>query len=422
MNIEKSNKIKEALRETRLKRQSQRCKVFEIKIDVSHLNKKEQEILKMFFVEAKWVYNYILSQKDPFKYDYKTNPIKVMNKEGKLIKKELKYLPAKNRQDVVKILHQNIYALSKIKKKKIKVGKLKFKSSYNSIDLSQYGTTHKIVSGNRMKINGIKRPLRVKGLKQIKETYEIANAKLLKKPSGYYIKLTCFEYIKPEQIKKTGKEVGLDFGISRNITTSDGKIFNVFIEETGRLKGLQTKMNRRQKKGSNNRYKTVLKIQKEYEKLNNRKKDISNKIVNYLLTNYDFVYMQDENLRGWQKGRYGKAVQHSCMGSIKAKLKIAKNVVLVNKWFPSTKMCYQCGKMNEIDLSQRIYKCECGLEEDRDLKASKTILHVGRCSNSYIPMGCREFKPVEKMSDFLKSYDSKKQFSVKQEAQPFRVG
>ena len=32
-------------------------------------------------------------------------------------------------------------------------------------------------------------------------------------------------------------------------------------------------------------------------------------------------------------------------------------------------------------------------------------------------MGHREFKPVEKMSDFIKSYDFRKQISMKQEAQ-----
>jgi hypothetical protein len=31
--------------------------------------------------------------------------------------------------------------------------------------------------------------------------------------------------------------------------------------------------------------------------------------------------MQDENLRGWHSGLFGKQVQHSCMGLIKAKLK-----------------------------------------------------------------------------------------------------
>lgn len=40
-------------------------------------------------------------------------------------------------------------------------------------------------------------------------------------------------------------------------------------------------------------------------------------------------------------------------------------------------MCYECGKINKINLNERIYKCSCGLEEDRDIKAAKTIMYVG---------------------------------------------
>jgi hypothetical protein len=51
---EKKNKIKQTMAETREKRKDQICKVFPLKIDISHLNRSEREGLKMFFVEAKW--------------------------------------------------------------------------------------------------------------------------------------------------------------------------------------------------------------------------------------------------------------------------------------------------------------------------------------------------------------------------------
>ncbi len=374
----------------------------------------------MFFVEAKWLYNYILSQEKPFEFDYKTTKVKVKNKDGEFEDRELKFLPAKNRQDVVYLLHQNIKALAKAKQKHLKVGKLKFRASYNCIDLSQNGVTHKIVSKRRLKINGIKRPLLIQGLKQVQEDYEIANAKLIKKAGGYYIKLTCYEYIKPEQIIKKDKEAGLDFGIKNNITTSDGEVFNVCIGETEHLKRLQQKI-ARQVKGSNNRYRTRLKLQREYEKIDNKKKDAINKVVNYLLGNYNKVYMQDESLRGWQGGWYGKQVQHSCMGGIKAKLKASKSVGIVGKWFPSTKMCYRCGKLNNIALDDRIYRCECGLVEDRDWKSAKIILHVGQCNNKFVPMEYREVKPVEKETSGLTcKHVSVSHILMKQEASSFR--
>ena len=141
---EKKAKIKNKLAETREKRKFQKCLVFELKIDYSHLNVSERESLKMFFIEAKWIYNHILSQEKPFEYDYKNNKVLVRNKEKEFEERRLKYLPAKNKQDVLKTLISNIRGLSGKKKNGIKVGKLKFKSEYNSIELSQYGTTHKI--------------------------------------------------------------------------------------------------------------------------------------------------------------------------------------------------------------------------------------------------------------------------------------
>ena len=122
---------------------------------------------------------------------------------------------------------------------------------------------------------------------------ELANANLVEKPDGYYLKVTCF--INKENFHeqpKNGKEIGLDFGIKTNITTSEGEKLDVSIEESERLKKLQREMFRRVK-GSNNRHKTIKLIQREYQKLSNRKKDKANKIVSKL-KKYDRIYMQDE--------------------------------------------------------------------------------------------------------------------------------
>ena len=78
------------------------------------------------------------------------------------------------------------------------------------------------------------------------------------------MKVTCF--INKDNFKKiqtNGKEIGLDFGIKSNITTSEGEKLDVFVEESERLKKLQRELFRRVK-GSNNRRKTIKLIQREY--------------------------------------------------------------------------------------------------------------------------------------------------------------
>ena len=72
------------------------------------------------------------------------------------------------------------------------------------------------------------------------------------------------------------------------------------IGESERLKKLQRELFRRVK-GSNNRYKTIKLIQREYQKLSNKKKDKANKIVHKLKA-YDCIAMQDEQISNWHKG------------------------------------------------------------------------------------------------------------------------
>ena len=413
--LEKNNRIRQSMIETKLKRSLQRCLVYELKINTSKMNKKNLEKLKFLFVQCKWLYNYLLNEEiDIFKFDTKTRDIYIYDKDKNKISKTID-IPSKIIQSVHGGLKQNIQSLNHRKQKGYKIGKLKFKSEYNSIDLSQYNNTHAIKNG-KFRICGFKNLFKVHGLNQIKSDYEIANAKLIYKPSGYYIKLTCFENITNKRIQKPIKEVGLDFGIKTNITTSDNEKFDIRIEESERLKGLQRKF-ARQIKGSNNRYKTLKKIKLEYEKLSNKKKDKCNKLVNYLCTNYSTIYMQDEMIAGWHKGLFGKQVQHSCLGQLKSKLICQPIVKVIDKSYPTTKLCYNCGRLDkDITLNDRTFICpSCGFQEERDLKAAKTILFIGQCKNTYVPVERRN-TTVEKMSDSLSSYEQRKQSSMKQEA------
>lgn len=160
-----------------------------------------------------------------------------------------------------------------------KHGNLKFKSELNCIPLKQYGTTYVFKSFNKVRIQGISGRILLRTGNQLQVADELANANLLKKLDGYYLKVTA--YINKENFKKTEtneKEIGLDFGIKTNITTSEGEKLDVCVEESERLRKLQRQMFRRVK-GSNNRYKTVKLIRREYQKLSNRKQDKTNKIV-----------------------------------------------------------------------------------------------------------------------------------------------
>lgn len=74
---------------------------------------------------------------------------------------------------------------------------------------------------------------------------------MVRKADGYYINLTTYTYPKGGIVNNKRNNVGLDYGISKNITTSDGEVFDYSIEETKRLKRLQRRILGKSKKGPN---------------------------------------------------------------------------------------------------------------------------------------------------------------------------
>ena len=90
--------------------------------------------------------------------------------------------------------------------------------------------------------------------------------------------------------------------------------------------------------------------------------------------------MQDENIKGWHKGFFGKQVQSSALGTLRRKLMSDPNVLVIDRFFPSMRMCHICGHMHEgITLSDRTFACPaCGYTEDRDVKSAKTLLLAGK--------------------------------------------
>ena len=249
-----------------------------------------------------------------------------------------------------------------------------------SINLKQHQTTYRFYDEKHIGIQGFSKSLKIRGAKQFWNipNLKFANAKLLNLPDGYYLVITTYQN-KGGEKKKYKPEIGIDMGIKTTITTSDGRKFKVLIEESERLKKCQRQIARREK-GSSNRYRTRRLMRKSYQKLGNKKRDATNKITHELLE-HKVVYMQDENLKGWHKGLFGKTVQHSVLGLVKKKLMNSERVIVLPKSMPTTKYCPCCGKLKkDIKLSDRVYKCECGYHEDRDIHAARNMILLSKQS------------------------------------------
>ena len=416
---EKRLKIKESMRMTKERRSKQVCRVFKLKIDESKLSNKQKTQLKMLFVEGKWIKNDRLAWANengksvfdcirPRKHEF----VKVKTKDGSFEMRELKYIGSQMAQGVVDEMKSNMKTIVKLTKQGLQHGgKIRFASELRSINLVQYGTTYKFKSSRKMKIQGVSGLVYVSGAKQFfgNDDIEIASAKILNTPKGYYISVSTFTYFEKLPIKHfNGKNIALDLGCETSITYSDGRKQSVLIEESERLKRLQRKLSR-QVRGSNNRNRTRKLIRVEYQKMTNSKNDASNKILSEL-KHYDNVVIQDEQLSKWQKSGHGKKVQHSILGRIKSKLKNQfDNIILLSSNIPTTKICMDCGSTHKMSQSQRVFSCDCGVTMDRDVHAAKNMIEIAKMvlgNDLTVPAGHRELKREE----FLDAYE--KRFGV----------
>jgi len=181
--------------------------------------------------------------------------------------------------------------------------------------------------------------------------------------------------------------VGIDLGVEKFVTLSDRiTIENPrFIEKVEkRIKKLQKQLSRR-RKGSNNRGKLILKLQRKYRKLRNMREDFLDKVSTAIAKQYDTIIMEDLNVQGMMRNhRVSKSLTDVSFYAFRQKLewkaaKYGKNLVLIGRFDPSSKLCSNCGNIkHDLRLSDRIYHCEvCGLIIDRDYNASKNIRKIG---------------------------------------------
>lgn len=384
----------------RNKKSSTNFKVFELKIK----NTNKQYFANLF-LEAKWLSNSVISSEDIFKYNLKQSCIGVL-KDDKIEIRSINTLSSQMKQNIIFRIQDNIRGLSAKKKKGAKVGRLRFVKEVNSIPLSNQTFT---IKGNKVKFQKHKQWFQVRGVEQLGENPDIRCGTLIRKPSGIHLHV-CIAVQKQEPIP-TIADIGLDFGIKDHFTFSDGTKINFSAKEQERkIRKAQKDLSRKQSK-SHNWYKSRRQLKKKYEKLNNIKKDASNKIISSL-KHFNIVF-QDEMIANWQKGLFGRQVQSSILGRIKATLQKNTANLMIDRSLRTTKTCFVCGQVNDIKLKDRTYSCDCGYSCDRDIHSARNMLRFAGLEQA----------SVERESDFQRVLSSIqcKHLSVKQEASSFRT-
>lgn len=388
MDDSKINLIGKTLKETKQRRKLLCCKTYELKFDMSHMSNENIKSMNLLFIEAKWLYNHILSLDQSDEFDiFKFNPlirdVKTLDHDKNVIERNLTIIGSQIKQSIHNRMLDSIKSLSELKKNGNNIGSLKFKSRINSIPLKQFNVTYKFHKSkeNYVKIQNIKGYFKVNGRNQIPGNAEFSNATLVKKNNNFYLMATVF-VPKTESVFEQ-KSVGIDFGIESTIALSTGEKFKVNFPETHRTKVLRRKLSRKigakkKERKSKSYLKNLNLVNISVDKINNKKKDIRHKIVSSIVNRFETVCVQDERIKEWKDGKFGKQVHNSVLGGIMSDLKNKSHILkTIRKYAPTTILCPKCLKFNHIGLSVRIYKCECGYIEDRDIKSAQTIEEMG---------------------------------------------
>jgi len=261
------------------------------------------------------------------------------------------------------------------------------RKNQSSFTTNNQNGTISIVEEKYVKIPKLKEPIRFVNHRQVPQNSIIKSANLSKNcRNHYYISFTVEYYIEEKQTPSS-KILGLDYSQHNFFVHSDGRKANYpkyYRKLEDKLKKEQQKLSSKVLK-SNNWIKQKKKISKIQNKIAEQRKDWLHKKAYNLVENYDAVVVEDINFRSiGQCLKLGKTLADNGFGMFRNFLKYkledkGKQLIKIDKWFPSSKTCSNCGSIDEnLQLSDRIYKCEyCGYIIDRDYNAALNIKEVG---------------------------------------------
>ena len=366
-------------------------------------NREQSIILNKTFGCCRFLHNKMLSERtdtyqqlkddkealEKYKYkteaEYKTEFVFLAEVDAKALQSSTRNLLA--------AFKKYFKGLNKNSKKSQRIGYPRFKSKKSSQSYTTYNINNNIkisFSQKRIKLPKIKIWIKYKDKRVFQE--QIQHITVSRTKSGkYYVSILIEKELTVSPITKIKEErlEAFDMSASYFLITEKLKAQNprFYRDEEKKLKKLHRRMSRK-RKGSNNRNKARLRLARCYETIFNRKLHWTHAITNELLEKYDGIILEDLNIKAMQQFNPGVSKSITLdfsWGLFKSILAYkmewnGKHLVLVDRFFPSSKLCSECRWKNDtLTLAERTWMCEqCGTTHDRDLNASKNLKREGK--------------------------------------------
>ena len=351
-------------------------------------DREQEKLIHKTFGCCRFVYNRMLSERK-----------EIYEKTGKAVR----LTPAKYKKEYVWLKEVDSLALANVQLnleaayqkffKEEKAGFPKFKSKHRS----RKSYTTNVVNGNIRLVNGrLRLPkvgfIKIRQHRAVPEEYILKSVTVSMESSGKYYASLLYEYYVSES-QAAGKRpeemtiLGIDFAMTGLAVFSNGEC----AESPMYYRKSQKKLAREQRKlshchrGSRGYERQRKKVARCHEKTRDQRRDYLHKLSRKIADSYDTVSVEDIDMKAMSRSlNFGKSVMDDSFGMFRVMLKYKledqnKDLVKVDRFFPSSKMCSRCGRVKkELALNERIYQCGCGNCMDRDVNAAVNIREEGR--------------------------------------------
>lgn len=208
----------------------------------------------------------------------------------------------------------------------------------------------------------------------------------ISKRAGYYFASILVDTTEIQTYQPPSEIVGVDLGVQHLAVLSTGEFVPKSQPLAKNLKKLKrySKQLSKKKPGSSRRAKAKHRVARLHLRIARQRSAVLHELSDRLTREFQTIVIEDLSVKGMVKNRtLARAIHDAGFGMFRQQLEYkslarGNQIIVADRFFPSTKTCASCGDIQEIKLSQRTYSCSCGHHMSRDLNAALNLEQYGR--------------------------------------------
>ena len=349
-------------------------------------NTEQRQALERNAGCRRFIWNWALSRKQAYYRDNgKTLPTSVLKAELPVLKRTpgMEWLAAADSQSLQETLRDLDRAFKNLFEKR--AGFPRFKSRKRDQSRFRISQRVKVADGRvcvpKVGSVGIRQSRAIEG--------DTKSATFKRDTCGNWDVTLVAEFQMPDTalpVYDPARVVGVDLGLKEFAVLSNGERIpapKFFRKRERKLRRAQRMLSGREK-GSARRLKAKRGVSLVQAKTANQRKDFLHKLTTALVVKYDGICIEDLCVKGLARTKLAKSMLDASLGEFRRQLEYKaiwnrRHIAVINRWYPSSKTCHECGWINEeLTLADREWDClGCGAHLDRDLNAALNIRSEG---------------------------------------------